>query len=112
MKISIYELLGLIKAGTAPKKIKVTGNVYEFDEEYNFYTTEGTYSNYRTALGDKHGEINLMANAFNKNVEILDNDYIEKIKEHKKNLLNKLAKNYGLEVVDKLKDSDVKWIIV
>lgn len=72
MKITIYELLGLIKEGKAPKKIKIAENIYEFDEDYNFYTTQGTYENMKVALGGKHGEINLLANAFNENVEIIE----------------------------------------
>ena len=81
MKITIYELLGLIKDGKAPKKIKVIGNIYEFDEEYNFYTTQGTYDNVKVALGGKHGEINLLANALNENVEIIEKEKeIEKLK--------------------------------
>lgn len=36
--ISIYELLGLIKDGKAPKKIEYQGNVLEFDgEDYKYY---------------------------------------------------------------------------
>ena len=38
--ITLYELLGLIKDKKAPKKIKVTGNVYDFDEGYDFYYTK------------------------------------------------------------------------
>ena len=30
MKITMYELLGLIKDGKAPKKIKFCGNIYEW----------------------------------------------------------------------------------
>lgn len=40
MKISMYELLGLIRDGKAPKKIKVTGNIYDFDECFDFYFTK------------------------------------------------------------------------
>lgn len=106
MKISIYELLGLIKTGKAPKKIKVTDTIYEFDYELNAYVSDSGYKNYKVLLGGVKNEINLIANAFNKNVFILDDEYIKKQREHKKRLLNKLAKNYGLKVVEDLKDSD------
>ena len=74
MKITIYELLGLIKDGKAPKKIKVTGNIYEYDEEFEFYYTKREKTNYRVLLGGLSEEINLIANAFNDNVEILDEE--------------------------------------
>lgn len=35
MKISIYELLGLIKDGKAPKKIKVYGDTFDINEYQN-----------------------------------------------------------------------------
>ena len=74
MKITIYELLGLIKEGKAPKKIKVTGRIYEYDESYDFYYTKANKGNYRVSLGGMEDEINLIANAFNDNVEILDEE--------------------------------------
>lgn len=37
MKVTIYELLGLVKDGKAPKKILYTFCEYEFDEEENDY---------------------------------------------------------------------------
>lgn len=71
MKITIYELLGLVKAGKAPKRIKVTGTIYNFDEEFGFYFTNT--KNGKVALGGKLNEINLIYN-FNSenNVEILE----------------------------------------
>lgn len=37
MKIDIYTLLGLIKDGKAPKKIKYKNNIYEYDGETQNY---------------------------------------------------------------------------
>ena len=37
MKIDIYTLLGLIKDGKAPKKIKYKNNIYEYDGERQNY---------------------------------------------------------------------------
>ena len=73
MKITVYELLELVKDGKAPKKIKVTGTIYDFDEEYGFYFTKT--KNGRVALGGKLNEINLIYN-FNSenNVEILEEE--------------------------------------
>jgi hypothetical protein len=77
MKVTIYELLGMVKDGIAPKKIKVTGTIYDFDEECGFYFTKT--KNGRVALGGKLDEINLIYNFNNEdNVEI-----IEEPQEHK-----------------------------
>ena len=40
MKITIYELLGMIKDGKAPKKIKYDGNLWEFNKDFNQYQTK------------------------------------------------------------------------
>ena len=37
MKIDIYTLLGLVKDGKAPKKIKYKNNIYEYDGERQNY---------------------------------------------------------------------------
>lgn len=78
--IKIIDLLNKIANGEAPRKIKVTGNTYEFDDELNFYYTKKDYMG--IALGGVSGEINLIANAFNDIVEILDEeDEFEDIEE-------------------------------
>lgn len=41
MKITIYELLGLVKDGKAPKKIKYDGTLYSYSENDDFYYWEG-----------------------------------------------------------------------
>ena len=82
--ITMYELLGLVKDGKAPKKIKVTGTIYEYDEEYGFYFTKT--KNGRVALGGKLNEINLIYNFNNENnVEILEEE--KKIPEKLKDIL-------------------------
>ena len=44
-KITIYDLLGLIKDGKAPKKIEYQGNYLEFDgEDYKYYKGAETLS--------------------------------------------------------------------
>lgn len=37
MKITMYELIGLVKDGKAPKKIKYKNNIYEYDGETQNY---------------------------------------------------------------------------
>ena len=84
MKITIYELLGMINDNKAPKKIKVTGTIYEYDEEFGFYFTKT--KNGRVALGGKLDEINLIYNFNNENnVEILEEEkkIPEKLKKKK-----------------------------
>lgn len=79
-KITLYELLGLVKDGQAPKKIKTNEFIYGYlaDYEWYFYKPEGR--SYDVALGGVSGEINLLMNAFNKNIEILEEEKkIEKI---------------------------------
>lgn len=46
MKITVYELLGLVKDDKAPKKIKYDGKIYEFKdiEEGNGYVFESAFS--------------------------------------------------------------------
>ena len=60
-KISVYELLGLIKDGKAPKKIKWDNGEWEFKKEFVDYFQDGTYltiegfnsfSNAKDFLGD------------------------------------------------------------
>ena len=70
MKITIYELLGLVKDGKAPKKIKFCGNIYEWEDDW-YLTKE---KNYKVCLGGKKGDANVLMNAFNENVEIIEED--------------------------------------
>lgn len=100
MKITIYELLGLIKDGKAPKRIKVTGTIYEYDEESKFYFAH--FKNYSVALGGKEDEINLLYNAFNENeVEILEDKPSEEIRKLQSeiDILTNKVEHYYSEVV-------------
>ena len=83
MKITIYELLGLIKDGKAPKKIKFCGNIYEWEDDW-YLTKE---KNYKVCLGGKEEDCNILINSFNENVEIIeDPKKIEKITVREKTL--------------------------
>ena len=75
MKITIYELLGLVKDGKAPKKIKFCGNIYEWEDDW-YLTKE---KNYKVCLGGKEEEHNILINAFNENVEIIEEPKEDKI---------------------------------
>ncbi len=65
MKITIYELLGLIKDGKAPKKIRYDGTIYEYSENDDFYYWEGL-SLYR--------EFATNGNCLDNEVEIIEED--------------------------------------
>jgi hypothetical protein len=72
MKITMYELLGLLKDCKAPKKIKIDNIIYELDEEANMYFTK--MENCRVALGGLEEEVNLIYDAFENKVEILEEE--------------------------------------
>ena len=67
MKITLYELLGLVKDGKAPKKVKFNGLIWTFNEYFNQYQTENGGGN--------------IWNGFNFNIL---NDKVEIIEEEKK----------------------------
>ena len=76
MRITMYELLGLIKDGKAPKKINFCGNIYEWEDDW-YLTKE---KNYKVCLGGKKEDRNILITAFNDEVEILEEPKkIEKI---------------------------------
>ena len=81
-KITIYDLLGLIKDGKAPKKIIYQGNYLEFDgEDYKYY--KGDYKYYKGAetLSEDSLVKYIAVGNLNDTVEILQEDkpIIEKL---------------------------------
>lgn len=95
MKITIYELLGLIKDGKAPKKIKFRNEIYEYKNnieddfidyvDVNFYLSSYIGNNY-------------ISNIFTDEVEIIEEDKkIEKLEiEKDENTQNYFIRNeYG-----------------
>lgn len=77
MKITIYELLGLIKEGKAPKKIDYYGDIYVFagddyslnDERERWFITQYDY---------------VLAKFMQEEVEIIEEEIIEEEKEIEK----------------------------
>ena len=66
--ITVYELLGLIKDGKAPKKIEYQGNILEFDkEDYKFYVGADVLSDDSLVKYISVGNLN-------EKVEILEED--------------------------------------
>ena len=74
MKITIYELLGMIKDGKAPKKIKYRQNIFGFIHSLADYKPDD--------IAKYHGNY-LLHYLFEEEVNFL-NDYVEIIEEPKK----------------------------
>lgn len=95
--ITVYELLGLIKDGKAPKKIEYQGNILEFDgKDYKFYKNADVLSE------DSLVKYIAVGNLKDK-VEILEEDkpIIEKI--HLENMHDKESLRFSdYELQDKL----------
>lgn len=90
MKITIYELLGMVKDGKAPKKIRYNYTLYEFnDKKGNYYEDENCSINW--------DYVSLYC--LNDEVEILDDE--------EKGLPEKLP-YYSLEKIQKAKNKD-EW---
>ena len=95
-EITIYELLGLIKDGTVPKKIKYNNRTYEFKE-----IEEGTGYVYESGIVKiwLSNQIEFdISRCLNDKVEILEEDklIIEKIKIEEDIVCNKFIRNeYG-----------------
>ena len=107
MKIDIYTLLGLVKDGKAPKKINFCGNIYEWEDDW-YLTKE---KNYKVCLGGKKEDHNILINAFNEDVEIIEEPKkIEKISwREKESLAGELTANEKQNILarrtEKLKSS-------
>ena len=107
MKITMYELLGLVKDGKAPKKINFCGNIYEWEDDW-YLTKE---KNYKVCLGGKKEDRNILITAFNDDVEIMEEPKkIEKISwREKESLAGNLMANEKQEILarrtEKLKSS-------
>lgn len=63
MKITMYELLGLVKDGKAPKKIKYEYSIYELTHERNDYYCKNEkewFTNEINALGVLNNEVEII----------------------------------------------------
>ena len=107
MKITMYELLALIKDGKAPKKIKFCGNIYEWKDDW-YLTKE---KNYKVCLGGKKEDHNILITAFNEDVEVIEEPKkIEKISwREKESLAGEFTANEKQDILarrtEKLKSS-------
>ena len=104
-KISVYELLGLIKDGKAPKKIIYNDNVYEFtDYDYRCIVTETEKGCVEYWLIGNYNQD--LQSILNEKVEILEEDkpIIEKMKRYelKENGITISEQPSIIEIADKL----------
>ena len=83
MKITLYELLGLVKDGKAPKKIKFRNEIYEYknniEDDFIDYVGIEKETNERFYLSSNIGN-NYISDIFTNEVEIIEEDKkIEKL---------------------------------
>ena len=83
MKITLYELLGLVKDGKAPKKIKFRNEIYEYknniEDGFIDYVGIEKETNERFYLSSNIGN-NYISDIFTNEVEIIEEDKkIEKL---------------------------------
>ena len=80
--ISYYELLGMIKKGNNPEKVKYDHTVYEWDNDSYYYDD---YDNISYLSKD----IIFEKDMFKKNIEIIEDKKIEKIKTENNHVVGK-----------------------
>ena len=110
MKTTIYELLGMIKDGKTPKKIKFNNNVYEYHDKEHGYCRH-SYDNTYICLNSEYYLFDIL----NDEVEILEeeNKIPEKLEDYSldekgeypisPNLYEGILKNKINEIIDYLK---------
>lgn len=81
MKITIYELLGMIKDGNTPKTIRWYDEFYkDFDEISNKYT-DFIYTKLKNGDWDLYTEVEIIEEPFTEEIEELVIDYAPDIEE-------------------------------
>ena len=101
--VTVYELLGLIKDGKAPKLVKYDNRVWQYKEQFDDYFNGEEY-----LIGDGFDNWDNARNYLNEKVEILEEDkpIIEKIKryEFKENGITISKQPSIIEIADKLNE--------
>ena len=105
MKITLYELLGLVKDGKAPKKIKFRNEIYEYknniEDGFIDYVGIEKETNERFYLSSNIGN-NYISDIFTDEVEIIEED--KKIEK-----LDKRVLSQNLMIADSNAPIDEKW---
>ena len=60
MKITIYELLGMVKDGKAPKKIKYHEDTYDYEDNDYFGTNRGYFFDRYNVSGMLNNEVEIL----------------------------------------------------
>ena len=121
MKITIYELLGLVKDGKAPKKIKFRNEIYEYknniEDGFIDYAGIEKETNERFYLSSYIGN-NYISDIFTDEVEIIEEpkkieyEQIEELTcneyDFEKKTINSLIKNQRklIDEINNLKEND------
>lgn len=100
MKITIYELLGLVKDGKAPKKIKFRNEIYEYENHI-----KDSFIDYVGIEKETNEVFYLSSYIGNNYISDIFTDEVEIIEEPKK--IGKLP-YYSLEKIQKSKNKD-EW---
>ena len=108
-EITIYELLGLIKDGQAPKKIKYKGKIYEYIFQNGYTHKDGFSSQYFISdfCADYEKDLNDKVEIIeeDKKIEKLNYDFNDHCNEFLYNALeNKI--NELIDEINKLKESN------
>ena len=82
MKITIYELIGLVKDDKAPKKIRYNNEIWKYDDECKTYDND----DYDKDLLEKLFYESYILDFINNEVEIIE--YPKKIKKLNTNIIN------------------------
>ena len=94
MKITIYELLGLVKDGKAPKKIKFRNEIYEYKNNI-----EDGFIDYAGIEKETNERFYLSSYIGNNYISDIFTDEVEIIEEQKK--INKIRIDYNSINIDK-----------
>lgn len=114
MKITIYELIGLVKDGKAPEKIRYNNEIWKYDDELKTYDND----DYDSDLLEKLFYESCISNFINNEVEIIEEpkkieyEQIEELTcneyDFEKKTINSLIKNQRklIDEINNLKEND------
>lgn len=106
MKTTIYELLGMIKDNKAPKKILYDGMIWRFDDEDNYYWSDGIwFDDYCDITKILNDEVEILEATITLNDSL---NYLQKLAEDEiPNKIEKLKEEHyssSYEIIDKINE--------
>lgn len=95
MKITIYELLGMVKDNKAPKKIKYHSNIYfiDYGNWYRYYDEKGNRHNFLNVLYEDFSNLNDEVEILEEEKELHANDIEFNINNDKRDCIITLDEN-------------------